>query len=152
MAFFNAISSAYEKAQSSIIVQDVLKHVAERGLFDGNIVSTANKLIANAWALRPTLFNGTDGPKPHKASIAAFALAIAVASAKECNEESNYYTFTLALGLIMQELKADAHTYPFHRVDRHLLDHASNTLHSEIIAFADSEEKIFLDQILGAVQ
>lgn len=107
-------------------------------MLDGNPVAMANGLVAQAWAAHPALFEGQTGPKPHKASVAAFALAAGVLLEAHRGNEILQNAYTLALGIVMEELAKNAHVYPFHHVDGGLLARAANVLSKEVEALEQS--------------
>lgn len=138
VGLFGSISNNWSKAQAAAIIQGFLEHQVKHGLFDGNPVAIANQLVAQVWAVNPALFEGKTGPKPHKVSIAAFALAAGVHLETHRENEVLHSAYALALGLVMDELSKNAHLYPFHYVDHQLLEKATETLSEEMDALEQS--------------
>lgn len=138
MGLFSAVGNNWNKAQAAAVVQGFLEHLAKQGLLDGSPTAAANRLVAQAWATRPSIFEGKEGPKPHKASVAAFSLAAGLLLERERGNESLCNTFALALGLLMQELGKNEHMYPFHHVDHFLLERAGGALEAEVDALEGS--------------
>jgi hypothetical protein len=132
VGLFGAVSSTWSKAQAAAIIQGLLERQVTHGLLELSPLAVSNHLVANAWAINPGMFEGKTGPKPHKAAVAAFALAFGILAERREGTEDMQNAYTIALGVLIEELRARAEVYPFHHVDHKLLEKASGVLSEEV--------------------
>ena len=132
MGLFGAVSSTWSKAQAASIIQGLLDQQVTHGIAELSPLAVSNRLVANAWAINPGMFEGKTGPKPHKAAVAAFALAFGILAERREGTEHMQIAYTLALGIVMDELRKHAEAYPFHHVDFKLLEKAAVVLSEEV--------------------
>lgn len=123
MGIFGSIKSNWEKSKAAVIVQNLLEHQASTGFYDFNPAKYANELVGAAWDSRPDVFNGKFGQRPHKITVAAFALAYALD--RTGIENHNSSALGLALGNILSELETNGRLYPLNSLDHQLLEEAA---------------------------
>lgn len=114
--------------QATMTVTRMLSQLAEHGFLDDAPGPLADQLVTNVWARKPDLFEGKIGPKPHKASVAAIALASATHRAAQRCDDTLCSTYMLGLSLLLDEIGKTARSYRFHDVDHQLLDAAATML------------------------
>lgn len=141
MGLFGAVSASYNRAQASIVIQQLLKRQIDSLMLDGNPVAMANRMVERAWAVNPPLFEGKSGPKPNREAVAAFALAGGAAWEAHVGNEALHVSYTLALGSLMGELNRNAHAYPFHHVDGQLLEKAAAILSKEMATLEEMRKR-----------
>lgn len=101
------------------MVQNLLEHQAKVGVFDLNPASIATKLVAAAWEVKPAVFDGRFGQRPHKLTVAAFALANGIHLFED--DDPNRIAIMLSLHNIMAELAVNGSLYPLNNLDYFLL-------------------------------
>ncbi|WP_267220771.1 hypothetical protein [Dyella silvae] len=114
--------------QATMTVTRLLSQLVEQGFLDGAPGTLADQLVTNVWARKPDLFEGKIGPKPHKVSVAAIALASATHRAAQRCDDTLCSTYMLGLSLLLDEIGRTARSYRFHTVDHQLLDAAATML------------------------
>ncbi len=104
----------------------------------------ATLFVAWVWDRRPDIFEGKLGKRPHKMSIAAFALACALHDFKDDDDAEQ--TILLALGAVLIELGNNSPFYDLGGVDRWMIEKANQ-------AYERVEEKRrpATDAILGSL-
>ena len=115
MGLFGGIKNTYKKSEAAIVVQNLLDIQAKAGMFDADPASTATRLIDAAWSNNPHLFDGSGGERPHKLSVAAFSLAIALDGLHD--RDPSAVAFALSLGKILEEVTVNVHLYPINGSD-----------------------------------
>jgi hypothetical protein len=128
MGPFEAPWGNNSQLQATMTVTRVLSRLAEQGLLDGAPGTLADQLVTQVWATKPDIFEGKIGPKPHKVSVAAIALASATHRAAQRGNEIQCGTYMLGLGLLLDDIARAAKKYRFHDVDLQLLDAATTML------------------------
>jgi hypothetical protein len=125
MAIFKGIKDNWKKSEAAVVIQNLLEDSFKIGLFEMDPASSANSLIGTVWTKFPHLFDGRFGQRPHKISIAAYALANALEVVGADN--SNGYTFAISLGKILNEIDLKGNLYPFSSLDKELFESAAQT-------------------------
>lgn len=142
MGLFGAVSASYNRAQASVVIQQLLRRQIDGLMLDGNPVAMANRMVERVWGAYPDLFEGKTGPKPNKEAVAAYALAGGAAWEAHAGNEALHVSYTLALGSLMDELNRNAHAYPFHHVDAQLLERASAMLSREMASLEEMRKQM----------
>lgn len=84
----------------------------------------SNKLVQKIYDGCPGLFDGTEGARPHKFSVAAMALAFGVKNMTEHSEAQR--VMFLGVGTILLEIKNKPNLYPLSSQDHRLLVRAED--------------------------
>lgn len=74
MGLFSGIQDRFHKTEAAAVIIGLLEQQRAMGLVNFSIPRIANSLVAAAWRAAPHVFDGTQGPRPHKLAIAAAAL------------------------------------------------------------------------------
>lgn len=127
MDLFEARFRTGNSAEAADAIESLLDLQARNGLLVGDPRAMAERLVTQVWAQRPALFEGRTGLKPHQIAVAAIALAAGMRLEAYRNDEALRSSYTLALGLILNDIALHAHAYSFHPVDHQLLDAAAAT-------------------------
>lgn len=107
-------------SQSAVIVQNLLE-MHGRGTEVAPIaMQIANKLVQKVYDERPGLFQGKEGIRPHKMSIAAASLAWGVRYMGERHEAQTI--MQIALGSVLLEVSGKPHQYALSMCDHALLE------------------------------
>ena len=53
MGLFSGVKSRYKKSEAAVVIQKLLEHQANIGLFDLDPAKVANMLIAVVWSTKP---------------------------------------------------------------------------------------------------
>lgn len=117
-----------ESSAAAEAIESLLELQVRNGLLAGSPRALADRLVTQVRAQQPALFEGSIGLKPHQIAVAAIALAAGTRLEAYSNNEALRSSYTLALGLILNDIALNAHAYSFHQVDHQLLDAAAATL------------------------
>ena len=129
MGLFSGIKSTYKKSEAAVVVQNLLEHQANVGLFDLDPAKLANKLVEIVWDSKPDVFDGKFGQRPHKITVAASALANGIELFD--GGDLNRNALVLSLGNILSELETNGRLYPLNSLDHQLIE-ASMSIFAEI--------------------
>lgn len=124
MGLFSGIKNTYKKSEAAVVVQNLLAHQARAGLFDLDPANTATQFVEFAWNQDPDMFNGKFGQRPHKITVAAFALANIIARFNEAEHTDRNAAIVLSLGSILSELEINGRLYPLNSLDHHLIENS----------------------------
>lgn len=132
----SAYYSRFRKSQAAVIIENILTDVVKIPLEQITFSAMANSLIQRAWESNPDLFDGRLGQRPHKLTVAACAMA----SGLECFERNstNYRVLLLSLGVAINEIRANRHSYKFSPTDTALLKFSCSIFDRETEKAADS--------------
>lgn len=108
----------------------------ERGLFVSNPAAVAKNIVGAAWEQNPPLFEGRSCPKPHKASVAAYSLAIGICATRR-RDDGPRETLCLTLATMMDEFHKNGAQYPFHHVDNMLIEKAAEVFNQAVTEEAE---------------
>lgn len=127
MGLFSGIKNAYRKGEAVAVVQNALERLRKGGLFVSipGVIDTpkmAKMLVETAWNYNPDLFSGASGERPHKLSVAAYALAAGVDRLEA--ENPLRPILSIALNNIMKELQKGDWLDSLSDVDNFLLEEA----------------------------
>jgi TPR repeat protein len=114
MWLFSGIKNKYEKIEASAVVH---------GLLNFESLHLANKLVEFVWDSEPDIFNGKFGQRPHKMTVAAYALAIGVEIGVDlfAIDKQNQKAIVVALSTILFEIQTNGTLYPLNSLDHQLL-------------------------------
>lgn len=101
-----------------------LQRLIDQGFLEGTPGTLAAELVGHAWALRPALFEGREGPKPHPHAVAAIALAEAVRLESLRGDTPLQAIYVLALAAQLDGVAHEREALRLHEIDQHLLDAA----------------------------
>lgn len=147
MGLFSGIKSTYKKSEAAVVVQNLLEHQANVGLFDLDPAKLANKLVEIVWDTKPDVFDGKFGQRPHKITVAASALANGIELFDEGDLNRN--ALVLSLGNILSELETNGRLYPLNSLDHQLLE-VSMSIFAEIAQeFSESPLAGEIDEIMS---
>lgn len=140
MNIFSRIKNIYKKSEAAVVVQNVLEHQVSVGFLHMDPAKLGTKLVGTVWDSKPDIFNGRFGQRPHKITVAAFALANGIDLFDD--EDRNRIALVLSLGNILSELETNGRLYPLNSLDHQLLEvsvsiFAEVTQKSSKLSFAD---------------
>lgn len=122
MRFFNTVKNNWRKAEAAAIIQALLEHHQENGVFHLDPAKIANGLVDNLWNGAPKTFDGRHGIRPHKATAAAAAMMAAVYNAaKKGNLETNTLCLSMGAFQILQEIDNQPENFNLSTLDEGVL-------------------------------
>ncbi|MDV5168828.1 hypothetical protein [Photobacterium rosenbergii] len=150
---FKAIKDNFKKAEAAVIVENLLQTHVDTGVFQTSlsIKDIANKMVQQAWEVKPDLLGGRFGTRPHKLSIASFTVAVAIVSSGNSNSESSSDFQNVCLmmfGNIMDEIEVNGRLYNMSETDRVVIELAMNAVTPIMEAAHSSPDNHELDAIL----
>lgn len=120
---FDGLKHKWRSAEAAALIESTFEHMAELGTFDGNAKTLGHRIVKGASELRPDLFDGRNGHRPHRISYAAMALALTAERAP--TDGRVFPVVMIALGLVLEAARLDAVSLPFSPQDLMLLDSAA---------------------------
>jgi hypothetical protein len=147
MDLFSGIKSTFKKSEAAVVVQNLLEHQVNSGLFDLDPPKAANKFIELVWNTKPDLFSGKFGQRPHKISVAAAALAHATQLFDR--DDVNCNAIVIALGNVLSEIDVNGRLYPLNALDEQLIDEAMFTFTKITQEFENSPLSKEVDEIMN---
>jgi len=147
MGLFSGIKSTYKKSEAAVVVQNLLEHQANVGLFDLDPAKLANKLVENVWDSKSDVFGGKFGQRPHKITVAASALANGIELFDD--EDLNRNALVLSLGNILSELETNGRLYPLNSLDHQLLEVSMSIFAKIAQEFSESPLAGEIDEIMS---
>ena len=123
MGIFSGFKSGYKKSRAVAVVKDLLEVQSHAGLLTEDSTEFANLLVTSVWDNMPDVFGGKFGQRPHKISVAAFALANGLRRLPAENE--NKAAIAISLGNVLSELQTNGNSYPLNSLDHELLGTAA---------------------------
>lgn len=106
------------------LVTRKLQRLIDQGFLEGAPGTLAAELVNHAWAIRPALFDGREGRKPHPLAVAAIALAEAVRLESLRGDAPLQGIYTLALSALLDDTALEREALPLHEIDERLIDAA----------------------------
>lgn len=128
MTYFNGTKSAYWKQEAAAIIRDLLDLHAPFGRPRPDAADVAAKLVEDAWAARPYVFDGRFGRRPNRLIAAAAALAHSVEKSDKVEEHA--LSCALCLGTILDDTDNAARDTRFSNIDRDILEKARDVYQS----------------------
>lgn len=125
MGLLSGIKDTYKKSEAAVVVQNLLEHQRDAGLFEQDPAMTAKALVDAVWQGRPHVFGGQFWQRPHQLAVAACALANGLNLVRR--EDSQRDAFAISLGMLLSEFEINGCFYSFSNVDHRLLHEASAT-------------------------
>jgi hypothetical protein len=119
---FGAIREMFQLSSAAVVAQNLLEKQRSTGLLDIEPKSLSNRLVSQVVAQDRDLFNGKKGPKPHKISLAALALAQGLRDFDRNSDE--YAACFLSTGVILMDLERNGGNYAFTAKDAAFLEMA----------------------------
>lgn len=120
MGILRSLKSTYKKSEAAVVVQNLLEHQAQNGLFGFSPAKVATRLVEQVWSSKPDVFDGKFGQRPHEMIVAASALAYSINQPDD--HEPSRDSFSLALANILSELETNGRLYPLNSLDHTLLE------------------------------
>jgi hypothetical protein len=123
VGLFSSVKDNIKKSEAAVVIQILLeKHQKNFGL-NASPAAVANKLIETTWNSAPELFNGKKtGARPHKVTIAAYALACAAHGAYEKGaSEEVEMALSMCLGKILSAIESSPEKFKFTDIDGRML-------------------------------
>ncbi|MEH0739956.1 hypothetical protein H4F05_00420 [Vibrio cholerae] len=149
---FKAIKDNYKKAQAAVVVENLLQMQIDSGMFETSlpIKDLANKMVQQAWDVKADLLGGRFGTRPHKLSVAAFTVAIAIVSSGNASSERSFEFQDVCLmmfGNIMNEIEANGRLYNLTETDNVVIELAMNAV-TPIMESVSSNSPV-IDEIIN---
>lgn len=122
MGLFSGIKNNMRKAEAAVLIQKLLEHQAQLDMYpEFDPATMATKLIASAWDGRPEAFDGSlGGDRPHKLSIAVYALANAIDSLNPDGDLRD--CLIMPFVRLIAEVQQNGRLYPLNQVGSYLLE------------------------------
>ena len=117
---FGAVKQMFQFSAAAVVAQNLLEQQCATGLFHIDPKALSNRLVALTFGEKPDLINGKKGPKPHKISMAAVALAQGMREFDRHSDE--YMACFLSIGAILMEMEANGGSYPLTGKDAKFLE------------------------------
>ncbi|WP_417698259.1 hypothetical protein [Psychromonas sp.] len=147
MGLFSGIKSTFKKSEAAVVVQNLLEHQLNSGLSNLDPPKTANKFVELIWDIKPDLFNGKFGQRPHKISVAAAALAHATQLFDR--NDSNCNAVVISLGNVLSEIEVNGRLYPLNSLDELLIEEAMLVFAKIAQEFENSPLSKEVDEIMS---
>jgi hypothetical protein len=127
MVTMTSDSDASCKLEATLIAQTYLEAQKQAGKFTGDPIAVAAGLVTIAWTAKAHFIRARSaGKRPHKAAIAALALAYGIdAMAKQDMKRTGA---VLALAELLAKVKEDHAQFGFHNLDELILAEARHTI------------------------
>ena len=125
MGLFSGINNTLKKSEAAVVVQDLLEQQVRAGLFNLSAAPFANQLVQTIWRHKSEVLDGSQGPRPHKITIAAMALSTGVLLMDQGDLNRN--GLILALGHLLDDVQRNGGLYSFNGLDHALLGSAAST-------------------------
>jgi len=116
---FSFIKDTYKKSEAAVVVQSLLERQQATGKVLGDPAKIASELVAKVWDYKPDVFNGTRAGRPHKMSVAAYALANAASDS--VGDRDTQLTYLIALGSVFIDLNLGNSPYSLNAIDNQLI-------------------------------
>lgn len=149
MGLFGGIKDNWKKAEAAVIIQNVFENLAKYGSFEGDPAKVANTLITDVWELKPDIYSGKFGQRPHKISVASAALAQGAMSAHP--ESSARANCAIALGQLLGEVETNGRLYPLNSLDHTLLEAAVSIFTEISTEIVESPLGQSIDELMGSI-
>lgn len=107
------------KSQAAVAVQNLLEEHGRGTALERQAADIANKLVMQAHADNPALFEGRSGKRPHKLALVAAALSKGVV--KAADDRTIQLCLHLALGSVLLELSGKPNQYALTSNDHSIL-------------------------------
>lgn len=117
---FSGIKNMLHMSQAAAVVQNLLEDQQRNGFLGGDVAQMASHLVAVIWTQDPDWFNGKRGPRPHKVSVAAVALAQGIRNS--IGDRSVWLAYLTSLGTILSDVTANRYSYALSGTDLRLLE------------------------------
>jgi hypothetical protein len=139
---FSFVRNTLEKSKAAVVVQNLLEHQYNLGVFRHDPAKVANMLVGRVWDEKPDVFNGAFGQRPHKISVAAAALASGAAALR--NDDESKLAFVMALGNIINELSVNCDLCPLNGIDTKMLEFSIKAYfeRAEELGIGDLDEEL----------
>lgn len=119
MGFFSTITDTAKKAEAGVLVQNLLEHQANAGLFHLDPKKIAHKLVSKVWDAKPDVYFGKFAQRPHKITVAASALINGYEWYS--SDDPNRPALLIALGNLLSELEVNGQLYSLNSLDHEIL-------------------------------
>lgn len=117
---FGAIKEMFQLSSAAIVVQNLLERQRSTGLFDVDPKALSHRLVAQVVSQDRDMFNGKKGPKPHRISVAALALAQGMRNLDRHSDD--YAACFLSTGMILLDMEENGGNYPLTNKDAAFLE------------------------------
>lgn len=122
MGLFGEMKSTFKKREAAVVVEKLLEHQVNIGLFDLNPAKLANELVKTAWETKSNVFEGKFGQRPHKITVASSALANGIELFDKV--DPNRKALILSLGNLLRKLETNERFfYPLNSLDHWVLEY-----------------------------
>jgi hypothetical protein len=125
VGLFSDINNTLKKSEAAVVVQDLLEQQVKSGLFTLAAAPFANQLVQKIWQYKSEMLDGSQGPRPHKITVAAMALSAGVLLMDQGDLNRN--GLILALGNLLDDVQRNGGLYSFNGLDHALLGSAAST-------------------------
>lgn len=130
---FKGIKDNFKKAEAAVIIENLLQTQIDSGVFETRLTvkNIANKMIQQAWDVKPDLLGGRFGTRPHKLSIALFAASVTVISTGNSKADSSSAFQEVCLIIfsnLINELEVNGRLYKLSETDNVVIELAVETV------------------------
>ena len=131
MGLFDRFKNAGAQAAAAVVIQNLLTNYKQiNPLFDADISASGNLFVQDVWDLKPDIYEGKFGQRPHKLAIVASALACALTRIPRSSKNRNGPLW--ALTQVLEEYEVNGRLYPYSSMDHQLFEEAKQVLEEEL--------------------
>lgn len=123
---FGKVATMMRMSEAAVVVQNLLEYHCRGTQAGQNAAKIANMLVQRVHDLRPEVVQGKKGTRPHKASLAAAALAVGLGKVADVPEQRDQ--ILAALRELLFEVQTKPHLYALSLVDHALLEGAEEAM------------------------
>ena len=135
---FSRAKTLWKMNEAALAVENLLRQHSTSGLFRVDPKQCSTKWIAYVLHHEENMLSGRFGQRPHKISVAAFALAHG-ASDPGLGGDSMFVAWA-ALGTAIKEVAVNGSLYPFNGIDRTLMEHSEKVFWAKSAVYDPSPE------------
>lgn len=114
------IKDTLRRSEAAVVVERALQHHHVLGPPPFDIPKVADALVQALWQTRPDILSGKRGAPPHKASVAALALAAGLHEFEQDSEARRLIGVTLSA--VLFDMIQNRQSYRFHQGDFAMLE------------------------------
>lgn len=120
------IRNNWQKSKAAVLIETAFTKSPVPFILPQGKHKFANSLVENLWSEEPSLFDGSDGARPHPIAVAAMALAYGLSEYVE--SRVIHGTCFAALNETLNEIDRNRNSYPLIDKDLKILAHAIDSL------------------------
>ena len=118
------LKTIWKMNEAALVVENLLREHTGSGLFHLDPKQCATRWVAYALHHHEQMLGGRFGQRPHKISVAAFALSYGASDLVPGGDAM--FVAWAALGTALKEVAVNGSLYPFNGIDRALIEQAND--------------------------